>query len=354
MGNEGGDMDSVIGSIYLAYLFDNKKSLGISNPVPLLNFPVEDVPLRNDVAKLLQELNIDHTKIGSAVQSGRGIFCNLRQLEPYVILYDHNKLNSSQEYLRNCVVGVVDHHFDEKLYKPTGQKINVNRTVGSACTLVVELFKREEVPIPCPQLLMAPIVLDTVNFDESQKKVTPADIAAFKYLNDAAESPVDATSLFTKLSTWKNDIMSLTVEQNLKRDYKHFDFALPYGKLSTGISSVPCARSQFEENYSLQKVYDSCARFLTKNELEFLIIAFAGKVGGVHSRQVLFFGPEENLEYFVAYAESSPSGIAFTKEISLTDTRLTLISYSLSDASVSRKRLAPSLADFLSKGVSSL
>lgn len=53
MGNEGGDMDSIIGSIYLAMLFNTQKWSKFGPAIPILNFPAGEMPLRNDVVHLL-------------------------------------------------------------------------------------------------------------------------------------------------------------------------------------------------------------------------------------------------------------------------------------------------------------
>lgn len=53
MGNEGGDMDSVIGSLYLAMFFDKCEVFKVKDAVPVINFPRDDLRLRNDVYMLL-------------------------------------------------------------------------------------------------------------------------------------------------------------------------------------------------------------------------------------------------------------------------------------------------------------
>ncbi|EPY31495.1 acidocalcisomal exopolyphosphatase [Strigomonas culicis] len=354
MGNEGGDMDSIVGSIYLAYFFEHSRKYKIQNPVPAINFPLEDLPLRNDVNNFLKELGIEASNLITLVKSNEGCFCDINTAK--LVLYDHNKLIDAQQCGCNNVIGVVDHHFDEQLYVDQTKDLRIIRTVGSASTLVAELYRDEDMTVPCPILLSAPIIQDTVNFEPAQKKVTPADVSVYEWLEKGFTEKIDPKALHKKLSKWKNDVLSLTVEQNLKRDYKNFNYDVHVlkKKLSTGISSVPCSYFEFEEAYTLDGIFNSCQKYYKDKDLESIIIAFAGKRNGVHSRQIAFFAPNDAMNCFLSYARSEPSNIKFTEIGKKESTPFSLIAFSLSDPAVSRKRLAPSLAAFLEKGESSL
>ncbi|AYU75542.1 acidocalcisomal exopolyphosphatase, putative [Leishmania donovani] len=359
-GNEGGDMDSIVGCIYLAMLFDKQPKFGFENPVPALNFPQEDFGLRNDVANLFKELGVDASLLMS-VQRGQIAhnFVDIAALNASVVLYDHNKLRENQSDFASRVVGVVDHHFDEKQYLETTSKLRLLRTVGSACTLVTELYRECGEDVVCPTLLTAPIVLDTVNFEPAQKKVTPEDIAAYEWLHakEVADTAA-AAALFEKLSKWKDDVLTLSVPEILRRDYKQFSFKArtQKGVMSTGTSSVPCACKQLEAHFSVDLIVAEAAKYVEQHQLDVLILAFAGKVGGKHTREVAFCAKTDVISFFAPFVAEAPDGVSFTMitKCQTVDGSYEYASYSLSDPSVSRKKLVPALSEFLAEGTRSL
>ncbi|KPI87832.1 putative acidocalcisomal exopolyphosphatase [Leptomonas seymouri] len=356
LGNEGGDMDSIVGSIYLAFLLDLTNKWNIVNPVPAVNFPLEDLALRNDVVKLFQEVGIDASLLMS-VQEGQSPdrYIDLAALDAGVYLYDHNKLAGDQAVFESKVVGIVDHHADEKRCDYLSHHRRIIKTVGSACTIVAEGYQVSEVDVPCPVLLDAPIILDTVNFDLSQRKATPEDIAMHQWLCRRIEDEsYDTQAIYNKLIRWKHDVLSLTVTENLRRDYKKFDFLSSFKKsvIVTGTSSVPCSCQQFEAKYGVQEIVVKTVKFMQERKLDVLIFAFAGKVGGKHSRDLAFCAKPEILEVLSPFIADSSDGVVFSliTESSTKDKNYSYVSYSLSDPTVSRKRLVPVLQKFLAEG----
>ncbi|PWU88686.1 exopolyphosphatase [Trypanosoma cruzi] len=351
LGNDGGDMDSIIGSIYLSIYLEKNADLGGGSYIPALNFEKEDLPLRNDVIKLFSKHGIATDNLLS-VKGKPGIsgFLDLKSSLPNVVLYDHNKLIPEQRSLCERVVGVIDHHFDEKLYLDSSSQFRRIEPTGSACTLVAELFQEAELTVPCPELLLAPIVLDTVNFDPSQKKVTEKDIMLSQWLIKQASDSIDPKKMFLELSTWKNDILALTFPQHFRRDYKDFEFSL--GKngdkhLQIGISSIACRFDEFLGSSGMMQLASNCLDFLLPKKLDAFLLAFAGERGYKnYCRQLAFIARGILLEALKEFAESSPEGICFTiiDRAELKGWRL--MCYDLSDPSVSRKRLVPSLMKF--------
>ncbi|KAG5512288.1 hypothetical protein JKF63_07810 [Porcisia hertigi] len=358
-GNEGGDMDSIVGCIYLAMLFDQQQKFGFENPVPALNFPKEDFNLRNDVAKLFRELGIDASLLMS-VQNGHSMdrFINIADLNASIVLHDHNKLRANQNHLASRVVGVVDHHFDEQQYLDTTATLRILGTVGSACTLVANLYRECGEDVPCATLLAAPIVLDTVNFDPAQKKVTPEDVVAYEWLREKeGADKADAAAFYAKLSMWKNDVLELSVQEILRRDFKHFNFEAKSkeGVMSTGTSSVPCACMEFEARFSAPTVLKEAAKYVEQHQLDVLILAFAGKVDGKHSRDIAFCARPDVIAVFAPFVADSPGRASFTQitKCQTADGMYEYVSYSLSDTSISRKKLIPALSEFLAEGTQS-
>ncbi|KAG5512527.1 hypothetical protein GH5_08494 [Leishmania sp. Ghana 2012 LV757] len=359
-GNEGGDMDSIVGCIYLAMLFDNQPKFGFENPVPALNFPREDFSLRNDVMKLFEEVGIDASLLLS-VQRGDAVdnFVDIASLNASVVLYDHNRLRENQSDFASRVVGVVDHHFDEQQYLDTAAKLRMLRSVGSACTLITELYRECGEEVICPALLTAPIILDTVNFEPAQKKVTPEDIAAYEWLHEKeGDAGTDSATFFAKLSKWKDDVLTLSVPEILRRDYKQFNFKArtQKGVMTTGTSSVPCACMELEAHFSADVVVAEASKYMEQHQLDVLIFAFSGKLGGKHSREIAFCARPDTMSVFAPFVAEAPEGVSFTMitKSQTADGSYEYVSYSLSDPSISRKKLVPALCKFLAEGTRSV
>ena len=298
LGNEGGDIDSVVCAIYTSYLMNHLNTNNQANEkkgdggqssaasfVPVLNFPEEDVPLRGDVLHALSLEGISPSDLvytlpsasNSSGEEGAAGVLPLSSTKPGgdrdgvvegVFLVDHNKLNATQAHWGPKVVSVIDHHEDEKLYMETttGEDSKIRNIVfpcGSCASLVALTFQKLQVEVPSPRLLLAPILLDTMNMDEATKKVTPNDVKAVAFLVGAAGANVAETGGEKKfLANWydvlaakKADVKNLTVAQSLRRDYKAFPFELKLQdaegadkgtkKLSLGLSAVVELKDEF-------------------------------------------------------------------------------------------------------------
>ncbi|ORC91221.1 putative acidocalcisomal exopolyphosphatase [Trypanosoma theileri] len=352
LGNEGGDMDSIVGSIYLAFFLEKRDLLGGKYYIPLLNFEKEDLPLRNDVVKLFSKYGVEtNLLLSSRGNSNMEDYVDLKKMMPDVVLYDHNKLIAAQTFLSEKVIGIVDHHFDEQLYIEQTKRLRLLETTGSACTLVAELFRDAGLKVPCAELLLAPIILDTVNFNPSQKKVTERDIQVTQWLVGQLPEKIDLEEMFVDLSKWKKDIMGLSFAQHLRRDYKHFEFPFHGGGakcLQIGISSISCRLDEMVASRSMTELASGCLEFVNSRHLDALILALAGERGsGNYCRQLAFIAKGDVLDVLESYAKSSPDMICFTPLSTVQDGEWSMISYELSDPSVSRKKLAPSLAKYI-------
>ncbi|CBH14088.1 acidocalcisomal exopolyphosphatase [Trypanosoma equiperdum] len=353
MGNEGGDMDTVIGSIFLAMYLEKRDVFGVGSYVPVLNFEKDDLPLRQDVVKLLSRHNVSTDSIYSVKQSGNGVdFLDLHQMKLPIVLYDHNKLSPEQVYLGERIVGVVDHHEDEQLYVDQTKCLRRICKTGSACTLVAELFNEAGLEVPCPELLLAPIVVDTVNFEPSQKRVTERDILASRLLVGRDDCGDYLTGMFKELMAWKNDIHCLTVPQHLRRDYKNFEFPFISAEnkiLRVGISSISCRSDELLSVHGVSSVSSNCIEFIKQRSIDMLLLTFAGeRTPGSYCRQLGVVAKDEGLAALQAYCKKSPSGLDFTLLEDVTVNEWAFSIYELSDPSVSRKKLVPSLTSFLS------
>nr|CCD12410.1 unnamed protein product [Trypanosoma congolense IL3000] len=352
LGNEAGDMDTVVGSIYLAMYLEKTNTFGVDCCIPVLNFEKEDLPLRQDVVKLFSRhgISTEHLRTIKG-QVGATGFIDLKQLNFSVVLYDHNKLPPDQCFLMESVVGIIDHHVDEGLYVEQTARLRRIEKTGSACTLVTELFQEGGLEIPCPDLLLAPIVVDTVNLDPSQKRVTERDIAATKSLVTQSNYNDYITTLFKDLMAWKQDIHGLTVPQHLRRDYKGFEFPFKNNGenvLRVGISSVACRFDELLSDHDVGTFASSCIDFIETRTIDALLLVFAGeREPGSYCRQLAFFAKDDALRALLTFCKRPTDGVEFKAIETKSIGGWVLAAYELSDPSVSRKRLVPSLGNFL-------
>lgn len=394
-------MDSVVGSVYLAYWLSETVS---TLHVPLLNFPKRDLPLRNDVLQVLQSHSVDVAALLSVVADGETPGAELVDIAALheadsvaaatsestnalgsfswkLFLYDHNKLTSLQHSLLPRVAGIVDHHADEKLCLDCS--LRVVAKVGSACTLVEELFHKKELSVPQPELLLGTIALDTMNFDPAFKKTTPRDESARDRLLDvidpAPSSEGDSkdgdvvevgkrrlllvNALYEKLNTWKFDTLSLTVPQSLRRDYKCF--ALPSKGSSgvgavgegrvvrVGISSILLLEAEALEHYTAAVWWSACESFLHEQRIDALLVMYAANdSNGTFTRQLSVLGPKWADDLVAAFAESSREDVGLVRlacHAAEVTPPLACTSYAQRDATVSRKGLTPLFGEFVAQ-----
>lgn len=258
LGNEAADLDSVVGSLYLAYFLsstDAGRSLYPDVPLflPVVNIPQSDLPLRGDVMHALLRFEVDPSDLFYCWPSTPGMSGALvdlseswqRSASPHpvtLLLYDHNLLSTRQKHLQPFVRGIVDHHVDDKVAYGAGSvlPLRIVETVGSAATHVALLFQAANAEPPDPMLLEAPIMQDTLNYDKAMKKVTEKDVAARKFLESflgVAATSAERSARFAELQRAKADVSHLTAFQALRRDLKCFEVAVAEGP-STSISLV--------------------------------------------------------------------------------------------------------------------
>ena len=395
IGNEGGDMDSVVGAVFLSYLLAELRHRSHSavprDFVPLLNFPIEDVPLRGDVAALLEYGGIDYELLASC-HPGASSSLNVIDLKAHfecagqhcgdsVVLYDHNRLTLTQEFLHPHVAGVVDHHYDEGLYissisqqrdrvvaneggemswwqqlfrsHPDGRVIAV---VGSACTLVEVLYHGLAVRVPDPQLLLAPITMDTMNFNPTHKKTTSLDEVSRDRLLAlvAQEEHTFPPPSFDFLNSAKYDVRRLTVPQTLRRDYKTFTMRSPHSAerhSHIGISSVLLLQDAVEELYGMDGWVAGVSEFRRSQGVDILLVMHAGEHDGSFTRQLSAFCTTEWGTSIDRFAERGGSALGLRLRTVTVPTAdgWQLRSYSQADATMSRKQLVPLLDRFLSE-----
>lgn len=284
LGNEGGDMDSVVCSFLTCKLISRASSLATfpswikplqrHTCVPVCNFSKSDLSLRQDIILAFEKSQIQmfsHHNNNSSSNNNNTNICSslcfsdempflqdpraceeLAQNNDCIILVDHNVPAPNQQHLSPFVRGIIDHHAlaPEPLKLNRGDDddcVQLIETIGSASSLVARLFHQLRVPLSPneAQLLLSPILMDTHNFNPASKKAVLGDfqardflfkiISAYKASTKSActsAAPVTfdeelelAKALFVELGDARESYEKLSVKDALKKDTKLFHFA---------------------------------------------------------------------------------------------------------------------------------
>jgi exopolyphosphatase len=321
IGNEGGDMDSVVSALY-ASLAVQRGMLHVpafeSAPVeervvvPFINFPIADLPLRGDVAYAFREQGLDPTEVFLSAVDAHPDAVDANDLLAacdHLLLVDHNVLKQGQhERFGDRVVGIIDHHADSGAHRDADPRIITK--CGSATTLLAHCIGLDaSATLPLARfLLLAPIVLDTMNFDPAMGKVTPADVEAAAHLLALASDGNDKTdpagltgacrSFHEALSDKKFDVSHLTIAQNLRRDYKAFTFPVPSDE-ADGVKEVRIGIPAWLENgvavgsrHTQDDLEAEFSKFAAQEHVDALMIMFAFGKESDFRRQLMYWTPK--------------------------------------------------------------
>ena len=328
VGNEAGDLDSIVSALGLAFLSSHTNRFidrTHSNPssrdsatlvLPLVPFARGDFRLRRDAVflfKLAGFLFDDVTESPNNlifhdddVKDAVVTTTNGRDEDeavgvPFLLLTDHNKRTIKHPLLENAkVIEIVDHHADSGDHSHVkGSFRNIVSGLGSTCTLVAELLldahKKGQCPLPedLSLLLLATIVLDSRNWSSSRG--TLRDRKAFDNLmaQHPSLSKYFEDDLYGRVSEARHDISMLDFDDLLRLDYKNCDTTTESSHRS-GISSImgslrtviadSCPSHHFNHEKSLPElalrditsVWASLERFRARQSLD-IAIAFTKK-----------------------------------------------------------------------------
>lgn len=246
-GNESADLDSCASSILNSFLFhrsiESKTWTGFRPDVvvPLINVPREDFTIRQDVVHLMSEIGINfHSLFFRDDLESLTTENILPKTSCYSFLVDFNKLNPPlDEIFEDRVVGILDHHDDEGLYRTSIDKYGSNgsdahkprwiQKSGSCSSLVVKYWTKvlgEPLSDELKLLALGPLLIDTSNMTS---KVEPIDQEVYEML-----APGEGEQMFKTLKHYKTTLDGLSGSDILKKDYKQWGAGE-----NIGISSVP-------------------------------------------------------------------------------------------------------------------
>ncbi|KAG0039312.1 Exopolyphosphatase [Podila clonocystis] len=309
-GNESADLDSFISALttafFLAYHFASTSPPNSPTPIvlPFVNIPREDLALRSDV-----EYVFSTTNLSSSFLFFRDDLPQLTQIPPSqlsLFLVDHNKVADSMAmFPLSKVVGVIDHHKDEGLYRDTANPRRI-AVVGSCATLVADEFLAKAVnqgpdcsdrtegldwTQQVSRLLLGPILIDTQDLKPERKKVTPLDIAVVnKLLPYSGWNGYE--DLYHRIDEARKDTSKLSAYNLLRKDYKewvvHRDATGE--QIKVGISSVVGLLSKYVARDGQEVVQAAVEQWAQNRTLDLSMVLFSEDLGeeqGGYQRQIL-------------------------------------------------------------------
>ncbi|KAG7844759.1 hypothetical protein KL941_003499 [Ogataea angusta] len=217
-GNQSADMDSVVSAI--AYSTLSSKSLVL----PLINIPRQDFDLRRDIVHVMKQSDIN-VKDLIFLDDIETCWDKLAKAKVDLILVDHNKpqgdvVKNLMEKLGAKVVGIIDHHEDEKLFTDASPRI-IQKS-GSCISLVLNHFKEQvgQIDPKLVRLFLSPLVIDTSGL---KHRVEQVDKDALELLLPKLQADQAFLQAWTdELHTAKQNVEGLSLRDLLRKDYKEY------------------------------------------------------------------------------------------------------------------------------------
>lgn len=347
LGNVSCDMDSCIGAILLGYYLTLKNDYR-SQPgnfdlfwMPVINCPRKELCARLDISHHLEKYQIDPELLVFIDDIDLSFYASNKQLKLAIV--DHNILDITQQHLGKSVVMIVDHHKDEKAYLDQEH----DRTIvfcGSACSLVLErIFKDDLEKYLTPHIFMfflPAVLLDTENFKHT--------------LEGSKWSQIDKDVIFNVnkfiLAEYYNELLNKKVDKELniklgidlilRKDFKNY----VWKNCITGISVVFNPLHEILFTFGVETIKSKLKERMADNGIHFYgIISQTYTKEGNPQRELMLFDLDTSRLEEVAkkFAESKIKHVVKK----FTGLRGNFLFYSLSDESISRKKLEPVLSE---------
>jgi inorganic pyrophosphatase/exopolyphosphatase len=195
-------------------------------------------------------------------------------------------------------------------------------------------------------LLLAPILIDTINLEPSRNRVTPTDSAAAQTLLSIAQ--VDQLEFFNELQAAKFNDDALSTVDKLRKDYKGGQV----GAVKYGISAVLASVEQWLAKESqLTQQFDA---FMQQHGLELLFATLAYyDAQNKFYREMIVYGRngQQIVDRLPVEFKLRPMHTERTKQAVESSGSHPLIFYHVENIDVARKVLQPSVDQVL-KGLS--
>ncbi|ODQ66671.1 DHH phosphoesterase [Nadsonia fulvescens var. elongata DSM 6958] len=383
-GNESADLDSCMSSILYAYLYHC--SLSFDDKIeesklvfPLFAIPREDLSLRLDIKYTLSQLKLSEK---SLLFFDEFVSENIPNDKVTWVLVDHNSIQDQMKGLSPNVVGIIDHHDDEGLFKDSIADVNGPRIIkksGSCSSLVltywVDYFKQKNqspsiIDQDIVNLALPPLLIDTSNM---KSKVTEEDKESYSIIKSVLNAGVSvskvedldsASQLYDTLKTLKSNLDGLSPRELLRKDYKEW----------SGVSKSKTSALSYETKLGISTVGESLT-WITKNHADFfkalkdysierntsvqvVMTSYSNSQTGKHERElVLLTKNNDVIDELVDEFISNDKTLAElklvgkdpeqfdTESINNDDTKIYI--FQQRKAKASRKKVAPLLRQFI-------
>ena len=328
IGNESADLDSLSGSLALAYLRSYEENGGAQQAealrletakrlyLPLMNCRRAEIISRFEFVHVAQKNGLSAESLNFVddfdLQKAVAEFHNVE-----VVLYDHNVPSASQQFLRKHVTAIVDHHDDQTAAcYDAGQLRSVDiRKVGSAQTMLALYFQQRAQQLLEKQLalfMLSTILIDTQGFEPKlfANRWVDDDRTAFEFLRSshfADEGAAEAAARYRELEDVKFDAKmntDLGLQQLLVKDYKSFEYKAGRFGYSVFLVSFDSLFAAFGEDGLAQQI----AQFVAQQGLAglFLLHCYKNANGPQLDREfLLLLGDAPSAQQLTAKIESS-------------------------------------------------
>ncbi|KAI8888944.1 DHH phosphoesterase [Backusella circina FSU 941] len=334
IGNDSADLDSIISSLLFAYASSLNDTTQLY--IPLVKVPKADLQLRPELKFVCEKAAVDMQKL---------ICIDEVSLTPGpIVLIDHNHLTSpfNEEAWNNKVVGVLDHHVDEHLYG--NALLRVVQMVGSSVTLVLDHFSETSdwLNDQVIQLALAPLLVDTVNFNRELNRTTDLDVKMFEWLTSALHAPMDFTLYFKDVEHAKSQVDDMSNRDILRRDYKEFTV----NGYRIGTSSVPWYFQAWIDRDGVDVINEAVSDYGKERELDMEVIFTSYDHSGDYRRELAVFALNKELMPIKQRLEQTDS-IQLNPLFTASASDAHLHYYQQGNIKMSRKQVWPLLKDIL-------
>ncbi|KAG7170570.1 Exopolyphosphatase PRUNE1-like [Homarus americanus] len=279
LSNEACDLDSAVSATVYAFLLNSlqQKAYVIPMPmsvIPVLNIAREEYSLKTEVVYWLGKYEI-HPDI--LIFRNEIDLTKQHEIGLKLTLVDHHVLPPLDAHLDPDIVFIIDHRKLERTAVSVSGGMVVE-PVGSCCTLVTEQILDKDSSVlkdnTIASLLYGTIVLDTVNFNEAAKKMTPKDVRIDRVFQDLVEA--------------KTNVSGLTSEQLLRKDVK----VVSSEDFRIGIASVPMMVKDYLQRKDVGR---DLSKHCCRQDYQILVILGANHTNETIYRDMAVFSTQIDL-----------------------------------------------------------
>ena len=344
LGNVSCDMDSSIGVFILAYYMTNKNEY-YKDPgnyenlfIPVVNCPRGELEARIDIAYHLEKNGINLKKLVYIDDLDLKFYSAKGLLNLSII--DHNRLDITQEYMKDCVKLVVDHHVDTHTYDNNSEVDYRVTFCGSACSMAINLFweagLENLLTKEICQFFLPAVLLDTENLKPSLKGQKWGDVDEICCSRIFRLTMNDYFNTLINKKTDRSLNLELGLDLILKKDYKNYQ----WNNVVAGISVCFNNFHEIINTFTLEKLKDLIIKKISDLNLNLYMIITQTYVQGKAVRELMIF--DQNMNQLTDLKEKFEKICPFEYKIKkFTGLSKNFIFYVIQDETISRKKVEP-------------